>query len=474
MADQKILREYLLSLGFKADPSLKKMDTSLKGFDKGFKGLGVVIGAVTTAATAMVTTFANSMEKLYYASKLSQSSASNLQANAYAAKQVGLSAEQVNGAVKNLAQTIRLNPGVRALLEGFGVKVEGRDMSDVFKDVISTFGKMPDWLGTFMAGEAGIDPETFYLMKLGLDDFNKAQERQKELSQQAGVELAEWTEKSKAYNNAIREMTEKLDLLGKRLAITLFPIFERLNSEANSFVDKLLRIFAKYDTWEKFKTLPMPKDLRLENWIKSSAGGMYRGLQDMYDSTLPAHKRPWRPGQAGGGRGFVNPGTTQGDASLSTIESKYGLPRGILDYVWKTESNRGDPRFMRSRAGAEGDMGFMPRTAKEWGVDVKDRASSFDGAGRYIKYLLSRYNGDSSMALAAYNWGLGNVDEYGLSGAPTETRKYVSGWEGASMQAPQTNITIYGDNPQTIAEAVGERLERVNADYVRNLSTVLK
>ncbi|CAI3941689.1 Soluble lytic murein transglycosylase or regulatory protein s (may contain LysM/invasin domain) (MltE) (PDB:153L) [Commensalibacter communis] len=116
---------------------------------------------------------------------------------------------------------------------------------------------------------------------------------------------------------------------------------------------------------------------------------------------------------------------------LEELEQQYGLPKGSLDAQWSQESGRG--KYMLSPAGAKGDFGFMPDTAREYGVDVKDFHSSAQGAAKYMKVLLNKYHGDIDKARAAYNWGMGNVDkvsrQYGadwLSHAPRETRNYVS------------------------------------------------
>jgi len=48
------------------------------------------------------------------------------------------------------------------------------------------------------------------------------------------------------------------------------------------------------------------------------------------------------------------------------------------------------------------------------------------GGSKYLKQLLDKYDGDLDHALAAYNWGQGNVDRYGLEKMPEETRNYLA------------------------------------------------
>lgn len=79
----------------------------------------------------------------------------------------------------------------------------------------------------------------------------------------------------------------------------------------------------------------------------------------------------------------------------------------------------------RSSVGAVGIAQFMPATAARFGVNVNSVESSLDGWGKYMSFLLKRYNGDYSKALAGYNAGEGNVDKY--KGVPpfAETQNYV-------------------------------------------------
>lgn len=51
---------------------------------------------------------------------------------------------------------------------------------------------------------------------------------------------------------------------------------------------------------------------------------------------------------------------------FASLEQRHGLPAGLLDAVWATESSRG--KHMLSPAGAQGHFQFMPATAKRYGL----------------------------------------------------------------------------------------------------------
>ena len=91
------------------------------------------------------------------------------------------------------------------------------------------------------------------------------------------------------------------------------------------------------------------------------------------------------------------------------LEKRYGLPKNLLAALSMQES-RGNVNAI-SPVGARGTMQFMPGTARQYGVDVHSVASSADGAARYLRDLLKRYDNNIVKALTAYHSGEGNVNK---------------------------------------------------------------
>lgn len=111
------------------------------------------------------------------------------------------------------------------------------------------------------------------------------------------------------------------------------------------------------------------------------------------------------------------------DLSLDVLETLHELPKGLLGAVMHQES-RGNPKAL-SPKGAAGLFQFMPATAKQYGINPWNAEESANAAARMYRELLDKYGNDLPKALAAYNWGQGRVDKYGLKKVPRETQNYI-------------------------------------------------
>jgi len=109
---------------------------------------------------------------------------------------------------------------------------------------------------------------------------------------------------------------------------------------------------------------------------------------------------------------------------IQEAASQFDVEANLIRSVVKVESNS-NPNAT-SQKGAMGLMQLMPDTARELGVkNAYDARENIMGGARYLKMLLNRYNGQVDLALAAYNWGMGNLEKRPHN-LPQETLDYVA------------------------------------------------
>ena len=112
------------------------------------------------------------------------------------------------------------------------------------------------------------------------------------------------------------------------------------------------------------------------------------------------------------------------DHFISEFSEKYQVDFALIKAMIRVES--GFNPFAVSRKGAKGLMQLMPHTALRMNVlNIYNPKENIEGGVRYLKYLLSLFNDDLRLSLAAYNAGENLVYELRSIPPYRETVDYI-------------------------------------------------
>ncbi|MGB5824747.1 MAG: lytic transglycosylase domain-containing protein [Proteocatella sp.] len=131
--------------------------------------------------------------------------------------------------------------------------------------------------------------------------------------------------------------------------------------------------------------------------------------------------------------------STSMDSIFQKASEQYNVPANLLQAVAKSESNF-NPNAV-SHSGAIGVMQLMPKTAEYLGVrDSFDAEQNIMGGAKYLSGLIEKYDGNTTLALAAYNAGSGNVAKYGGVPPFKETKNYIEKVMAYTKESMDTSV----------------------------------
>lgn len=237
MADASILKEFLVSLGFKVDTSSEgKFKESIGNATKQMVEFGAAVTAVAADALADITKIAGSLEDLYFASQRTKASGENIKAFGYAVSQLGGSAEGASSSLESLARNMRNSPGYAGMLEGMGVHTKDtngqlRDTVDIMGDLGKSLASMPYYRANAYANSLGIDEKTLMAMRDG--SLTAQMQKYKEVREQIGLGGNEGEQTGHDFMTQMRELGGVLLMLMQKIGITMaavvLPALEALN-----------------------------------------------------------------------------------------------------------------------------------------------------------------------------------------------------------------------------------------------------
>lgn len=121
------------------------------------------------------------------------------------------------------------------------------------------------------------------------------------------------------------------------------------------------------------------------------------------------------------------------EASIAQSAAQHNLDPALVKAVVQAESGF-DPTAV-SRTGAQGLMQLMPATGAQLGLtNPFDPYQNIAAGSKYLRQLMDSFNGNTSLAIAAYNAGPGAVQKYNGIPPYPETQQYVQRVLGLAEQ----------------------------------------
>lgn len=169
-----------------------------------------------------------------------------------------------------------------------------------------------------------------------------------------------------------------------------------------------------------------------------------------------------------------NPARQEIEAFARTKAQEHGVDPDLI--VRQIQQESGFNPAAVSPAGARGVMQLMPGTARDLGVNPDDWRQNVDGGVRYMAQQMRDFNGDTELALAAYNAGPGNARARGKdwSRYTPETRNYVQALSGnaqggdANYRVVRSEDLAETDTPESL-RAQGYELDPVRNVWARTV-----
>jgi Transglycosylase SLT domain len=505
----EIIREFLVGLGFTVN------DTQLRSFNYAINRVasltlgsmnrmaaGVAIAGASVAADILL--IANSLEKMYYNSRLAGTTVTNLKAVQEGAKQVGVSAEKMNSAMVDFGFRLKTSYSLRYLVQGLlGVKTEGRDSVDIIKDMVLALHRLPPELQTIYEKILGLDPQTFFLLAQGAQKF----------ADNVDAAKAKFGGLDKLSKDAVN-LENQIDLLKQSWDQLSFSMESWAVGPVTSVVKGLNQLSEAgvksqdrgsiYKLWYGTRG----KEEGPQGNLFTNPGGI---IQKMWFGNQGKAGNPqgniagdalnkysdfshWVMGGVRGIRGgdmppalkAPGPPNLQGMSMQDKVRQyakMFGLPEDLMLRLVQRESQF-NPRA-KSPKGAKGLMQLMDKTGAAYGVrDPYNPDQNLAGGMQFFSELLKQFGGDVNLALAAYNAGPDAVIKHDALHKYKETREYVNAINGTKLGAggagsgvtinSKTDIHVNGaGDPKAVAGNVAAEQKRVDADNLRNAKGVV-
>jgi len=250
MASSNVLKEFLVSIGFKIDEQqYRNFQEALRTTGKNALELGKSTALASTVLGASLRTVSAQLETLYYASQRTGASAKELKEFSFAASQIGVSAERAQDAIEGLAAARRTNPGLNGMLANMGIDPRQTDNARVMVELLAKLHSVPHYQGAQIAQMFGLDEQTFNMLELGLPQMQKYLALREKMFAAAGIDPGQMAAKAHEFQTQLRTFEAAFGNLVDIVEYRMMPAGERVIDWLEEIVGWLDEADKSTDGW---------------------------------------------------------------------------------------------------------------------------------------------------------------------------------------------------------------------------------
>ncbi len=421
MADQEVIKSFLVSLGFKSDEvSQKKFANSIAWatgrvqlFMRALEKAGKVVYDVGKR-------FVQGMENLFYVAQRTDASVEGIEAFSFAVQHLGGSAEGALGSLEGIGSFMRNTPGAEGFIRALGVQtrdVNGnlRDTAELMIDIGKRLSKMDHAHANAYAGVLGIDERTLIAMRSG--EFERHFRKHQEMARAVDMEKA--SKQARDFSNKVRDVGAQFSILGVQIQSALF---------------------------EKFA----PKLDQLIAWLQANGPAIaeritriVQRLLDFADKLAPLFS------MIGGMIAKLDSVTNGWSTTVLGLAAAFKLLGGSITGMIGGTLQLG---AAMGRLGAVGGAAVGGYQVGSLIYDKIDDTAFAEKLGAGIARTLAFFGNDEAQA---------SIERMNAPNVP-------SGRSGSNAVTQKTDIHVYGTDAQSAGASVAREQDRVNQRLVRN------
>ena len=493
-AEAQVIKEFLVSLGFKVDEAgAKKFRTGLGDTTKGALALGSAVVGVGIAIEKFVEQMTEGLSKLYYVSQRTGATVGGLKSTAAGFEAIGLKASQAQEATEDLGDMLR-KPWFKQQLQGWGINVNQKT-EDIANDAIHMLadrwkqgGAQRQLAENFAEQWMHINARDLATMVQNLPAADAMRDAVSLRQRESGVDLDASAKDAAEFQRQLKLINEDFGVLANEVLPHLMP---EVHSLANDF-EELLHAIIKSNA-------EMPKQTGFFKQLWQALSGQAITTVDTTenaaiktgDAELDEYYRNHPDKRPGADRGAGN-SSAELRMAARKIASNYGLDPAEFEAQIQVESGF-NPDAKNKNSTAKGVAQFTDGTAASRGFTAgQDPLRDLAEAARLLHDLMEKnhltqkqaeawyYGGTSSGPTASTALGAQDYQrkiEQARLGAGAGAAGLTSGVAAGAAKtfAPQTtyNINVTGQDATNTATSVKSVVRLSNEELTRNGLSIL-